>query len=107
MNVPSPLTCDVMNGAQVTVQWTAPNDTSGVGAIHYQVNVTGPADTLDISCSPDCDMVSGTTTTISNLECNITYMVKVRAVRCSNLIGDFSHVMQIAIPPPASECDDQ
>ena len=104
MDVPSPLTCDVMNKAQVTVNWTAANDSSGVGRVHYEVNVTGPADTLDVSCTPDCNMVSGTTTTISNLECNTNYMVKVRAVVCDKLEGDFSDTMEISVPL-ASECD--
>ena len=103
MDVLSPLTCDVMNGAQVTVQWTAANDSSGVGRVHYEVDVTGPADTLDVSCIPDCDMVSGTTTTISNLECNTNYTVKVRAVICDELKGNFSDPKEITIPS-ASEC---
>ena len=108
MNVQLPSTCDVMNGAEVTVQWTAPSGTSGGDVVHYEVDVTGQADTMNVSCSPngDCDMVDVTTTTISNLECGITYMVKVRAVRCNNtLVGNFGVAMNIAVPPPASECD--
>ena len=106
MMVQQPSTCDVENGAEVTVQWTAPSGTSGGDVVHYEVNVTGPTGTMDVSCSPDCDMVSGMMTTISNLECGITYKVNVRAVRCNDTLeGNFGGTRDIIVPSPASECD--
>ena len=104
----SPPICNSMSGvADVIVRWTAPSDTGGVDVEYYVdvVNVTGSADTLnDVSCSPngECNMVDDTTTTISNLECGITYTVKVRAFHCLN--GTFSADLNITVPPPASEC---
>ena len=47
---------------------------------HYVVDVTGPA---GVTCSPEpCNMISGTTTTITGLLCNTNYTVAVRAVNC-------------------------
>ena len=102
--IQSQSTCDSMNRTQITVQWTAPTNTDGFDVDHYEVDVDGPADALDgVSCSPDCDMVDGTTTIISNLECGTTYTVKVRAVLCS-LNGTFSDDMVIFISAATSEC---
>ena len=103
--IQSQSTCDSMNRTQVTVQWTVPTNTDGFDVNHYEVDVDGPADVLGgVSCSPDCDMVDGTTTIISNLECGTPYAVKVRAVLCS-LNGTFSDAMEIFISAAASECD--
>ena len=101
--VQSPPTCE--NGVgQVTVNWTEPTDTGGINVDHYEVDVTGPAGQLDdVSCSsdPDCGMVEGLSTTISNLDCGITYTVEVRAVHCLN--GTYSNATDITVPS-ASEC---
>ena len=81
MIVPS-TSCDSFSGNQVTLQWTPPTDTGGPGVNieHYVVHVTGPA---GVTCSPEsCNMISGTTTTITGLLCNTNYIVTVRAVNC-------------------------
>ena len=105
MEIQSQSTCDSVNRALVTIQWTEPNNTDGFDVDHYEVDVDGPADALGgVSCSPACDMVDGTTTIISNLECGTTYTVKVRAVLCS-LNGTFNDAMEIFISAAASECD--
>ena len=81
MNVPS-TSCDLMRGNPATLHWTPPTDTGGPGVniIHYVVDVTGPA---GVTCLPGpCNMISGTTTTITGLLCNANYTVTVRAVNC-------------------------
>ena len=83
MNIPS-TSCDPMSGNQVTLQWTPPTDTGGPGVNieRYVVDVTGPA---GVTCSPEhCNMISGTTTTITGLLCDANYTVTVRAVNCRN-----------------------
>ena len=78
MSVPSK-SCDPASGNPVTLQWTTPTDT-GVDIDHYVVNVTGPA---GVTCLPGhCNMISGTTTTITDLLCNTSYIVTVKAVNC-------------------------
>ena len=77
-----PTLCDSFSGNQVTLQWTPPTDTGGPGVniTHYVVDINGPA---GVTCSPEpCNMISGTTTTITGLLCNTNYTVTVRAVNC-------------------------
>ena len=74
--------CDLINGNQIPLQWTPPTDTGGdnVTIDHYVVDVTGPA---GVTCLPGpCNMISGTTTTITGLLCNANYNVTVGAVNC-------------------------
>ena len=81
MFVPS-TSCDSFSSNQVILQWTLPTETGGPGVNieHYVVNVTGPA---GVTCSPEpCNMISGTTTTITGLLCNTNYTATVRAVNC-------------------------
>ena len=61
MSIPS-LTCDDL---KVTLQWTPPTDTGGqnVGIQYY--NITGLPHDKE-TCSPGpCNMITGTTTTIT------------------------------------------
>ena len=75
MNVLSLLTCESNGKNQVTLQWTPP---TGVLVItHYELAGLPQYAT----CSPGpCDMINGTTTTITGLQCNTSSMVSVRAV---------------------------
>ena len=57
-------TCGGSNGNQVTLLWTPPTNTGGQGVeiTHYN-NWTTP------ECPGLCDMVDGTATTITGLQC--------------------------------------
>ena len=79
MDVPSK-SCGPMSGNSVSLQWTTPTGGQSVD-IHYNVvDVTGPA---GVTCLPEpCNMISGTTTTVTGLLCNANYTVTVSAVNC-------------------------
>ena len=90
-----------MNGNQVTLEWSPPTDTGGVGVEieHYLVTVTGPP---GFNCPPDQCNVTTTNTTITGLMCNTNYMVTVRAVNC---IGEGSPTQPITVTlEPPGEC---
>ena len=90
---------DPLSGNQVTLQWTPPTDTGGdnVTIERYVVNVTGP---VGVTCSPEpCNMISGTTTTISGLLCNTNYTVTVKAVNCRGESNSSTPTM-IAVTTP-------
>ena len=74
INAQSLLTCDSVNGNQVTLNWT---DTDG---LYYLLDVTGPA---GYTCPADQCNVTTTITTITGLLCNTSYTVTVRAVNCA------------------------
>ena len=84
-----------MNGNQVTLVWTPPTNTGGpsVEIEQYLVNVTGPP---GFNCPPDQCNVITTSTTITGLKCNTSYMVIVRAVNC---IGVGSPTEPLVITP--------
>ena len=94
MSVPSK-SCDPASGNPVTLQWTTPTDTGG-NIVHYVVNVTGPA---GVTCSPEpCNMINGTTTTITGLLCNTSYTATVRAVNCNGASASSQPVMITVLP---------
>ena len=84
----------------VTLQWTPPTSTGGL-ITHY--NIIGLPQSA--SCSPGpCDMVDGTATTITGLQCNTSYTsVAVRAVNCRG-VGSLSNLIQITVQPAPSVC---
>ena len=93
----SSTTCGSNVHNQVTLQWTPPTNTGGQGVVITHYNITGLPQSA--SCSPGpCDMVDGTATTITGLQCNTSYTVAVRAVNCRG-IGNASHVMIYLHPP--------
>ena len=78
MNVST--TCGGSNGNQVNLLWTPPTNTDGQGVVITHI-ITGLPQSA--SCFPGpCDMVDGTATTITGLQCNTSYRVAVRAVNC-------------------------
>ena len=89
--------CGSSNGNQVTLQWTPPTNTGGQGVVITHYNITGlPQSAI---CSPGpCDMVDGTATTITGLQCNTSYMVSVRAVNCVGVGSSLQ--MSINLRPP-------
>ena len=91
-------TCGGSNGNQVTLQWTPPTNTGGQGVVITHYNITGLPQSA--SCSPDpCDMVDGTATSITGLQCNTSYTVAVRAVNCRGSVGSSLQV-PINLRPP-------
>ena len=76
-----PATCHNVNGNQVTLQWTHPTETGGVGVEieRYLLTVAGPD---GFTCPPSQCNVTANTTTITGLRCGSTYTVTVRAVNC-------------------------
>ena len=80
MNAPS-ASCNDVNGNQFILDWSPPTNTGGpsVEIEHYLVNVTGPP---GFNCPPDQCNVTTTSTTITGLKCNTSYIVTVRAVNC-------------------------
>ena len=80
------------NGSEkAPITWSEPIDTGGVQIEYYLVNVTGPA---GFTCLPEQCNVTTTSTIITNLECNVTYSVTVRAVNCVG-VGDISNSLTI------------
>ena len=86
----------------VTLQWTPPTNTGGQGVMITHYNITGLPQSASCSTGP-CDMVVGTATTITGLQCNTSYTVAVRAVNCRG-IGNSSSPIQIIIQPAPSLC---
>ena len=78
INAPSLLTCDPVNGNQVTLNWT------NTGGLYYLLNVTGPA---GYTCPADQCNVTTINTTITGLLCSSNYTVTVRAVNCAGASG--------------------
>ena len=74
------ITCG-SNGNQVTLQWTPPTNTGGQGVVITHYFVTGLPQSASCSTGP-CDMVDGTATTITGLQCDDSIMVSVTAVNC-------------------------
>ena len=68
----------------VTLQWTPPTNTGGQGVVITHYNITGLPQSASCSTGP-CDMVDGTGTTITGLQCNTSYTVAVRAVNCRGI----------------------
>ena len=102
MDVLSSLTCEGGSDMPVTLQWTPPTNTGGQGVVITHYNITGLPQSA--SCSPGpCDMVDGTATTITGLQCNTSYTVAVRAVNCRGN-GTFSEFIQIIVQPAPSIC---
>ena len=79
MSAPS-TTCG-SSGNQVTLQWTPPTNTGGQGVVITHYAVTGLPKSASCSTGP-CDMITGTTTTITVLPCNDSFIVSVRAFNC-------------------------
>ena len=53
----------------VTLWWTPPTNTGGQGVVITHYNITGLPQSA--SCSPGpCDMIDGTATTITGLQCS-------------------------------------
>ena len=89
-------------GNQVILQWTPPTNTGGQGVVITHYNITGLPQSASCSTGP-CDMVEGTATTITGLQCNISSSVSVRAVNCRG-IGNSSNLIQITVQPAPSLC---
>ena len=102
MDAPSSLTCEGGSNMAVTLQWTPPTNTGGQGVVITHYNITGlPQRAI---CSPGpCDMVDGTATTITGLQCNTSYSVAVRAVNCRG-IGNSSNLIAITVQPAPIVC---
>ena len=98
MSVSSTMCDDSSNDNQFNLQWTPPTNTGGQGVVITHYNITGLPQSA--SCSPGpCDMVDGTATTITGLQCSDDgYMVSVRAVNCRG-VGNASQLM-INLHPP-------
>ena len=77
----STASCGGSNGNQVTLQWTPPTNTGGQGVVITHYIITGLPQSASCSTGP-CDMVDGTATAITGLQCNTSYRVVVRAVNC-------------------------
>ena len=58
----------------VTLQWTPPTNTGGQGVVITHYNITGLPQSASCSTGP-CDMIDGTATTITGLQCNTSYTV--------------------------------
>ena len=95
--IASSTTCG-SNGNQVNLQWTPPTNTGGQGVMITHYNITGLPQSASCSAGP-CDMVNGTGTTITGLQCNTSYSVSVRAVNCRG-IGTNSDPINIIFRPP-------
>ena len=102
MNVSSSLICDCNGNNQVTLQWIPPTNTSDVVITHYEL--TGLPQYA--TCSPGpCDMINGTNTTLTGLQCNTSYMVSVRAVNDScGINGTFSDPIKTIFHPTPTSC---
>ena len=93
MNVPS-TTCGG-SGNQVTLWWTPPTNTGGQGVVITHYNITGLPQSA--SCSPGpCDMIDGTATTITGLQCSDVSNVTVSAVNCRG-VGNASDPVPITV----------
>ena len=89
------------NGSEkAPITWTEPIDTGGkyVKIEYYlvNVNVTGPA---GFTCPPEQCNVTTTNTIITDLECDATYSVTVRAVNCIG-VSDISNSLIITFGEP-------
>ena len=86
------------NHSQVTLLWTPPTNTGGQGVMITHYNITGLPQSASCSTGP-CDMVGGTGTTITGLQCDDdSYMVSVRAVNCVGMGSSLQ--MSINLSPP-------
>ena len=96
MNVSSSLKCDSNGINEITLQWTPPTTM----ITHYELAGLPQYAT----CSPGpCDMINGTTTTITGLRCNTSYMVSVRAFNAScGINGALSDPIKIIFHPNTS-----
>ena len=92
------ITCG-SNGNQVTLQWTPPTNTGGQGVMITHYIITGQPQSASCSTGP-CDMVDGTATTITGLQCGTSYMVSVRAVNCVGVSSSLQ--MSINLSPPGT-----
>ena len=99
IDVPSSLTCDGDSNIPVTLQWTPPTNTGGQGVMNTYYIITGLPQSASCSTGP-CDMVDGTATTITGLQCmcNTSYTVAVRAVNCRG-VSSSSNSIQITVQP--------
>ena len=102
MDVLSSLTCVSGSNMPVTLQWTPPTNTGGQGVVITHYNITGLPQSASCSTGP-CDMVVGTGTTITGLQCNTSYTIAVRAVNCRG-IGNSSSPIEITVQPAPSLC---
>ena len=92
------ITCS-SNGNQVTLLWTPPTNTGGQGVMITHYAVTGIPQSASCSTGP-CDMVNGTTTTITGLQCNDSFIVSVKAFNCRG--GGSSLQVPINLNPPGT-----
>ena len=103
MNITSSLACDLSDSSnQATLQWTPPTNTGGLDVVitHYVVSVTGPT-AAGYTCPPDQCNVTTTNTTLTGLQCNISYMVSVRAINCRGE-GNYSDSVEVFFHPTTS-----
>ena len=102
MAVPPSISCDGNSNMAVTLQWTPPTNTGGQGVMITHYVLTGLPQSASCSTGP-CDMITGTTTTITGLQCGSTYSVTVSAVNCRGN-GASSNTIQIVVQPAPSIC---
>lgn len=88
--------CTNINTGYIFLTWTPPTDSGGQNMIieHYLINITGPA---KFTCPADQCNVTTTNTSITDLSCNTSYAVSVKAVSCIGE-GNFSQPVIIYLP---------